>query len=128
VALEGLVMLAIELGDLHGSGAAGSIGLYTRMVRNIIKDGAVYCEVLGNGHDKGEVAVDAAAEFRRNRNGVSIKLALDDAERKRVGTTANRRQCRMRKRKRSFEFVERHVSVVRGTTRNADARKTTEIV
>ncbi len=58
-------MLAIELGDLHGSGAAGSIGLYARMVRNIIKDGAVHREVLGNGHDKGEVAVDAAAEFRR---------------------------------------------------------------
>ena len=56
------------------------------------------------------MAVETAAEFRRNRNRVCVELALQDAKGEWVGGTTKDRSNRhmLRERERSFVLVGRH--------------------
>ena len=69
-------MLAIELGYLNRGGVGCGVGLDAGVIGDRVCDGAVDGSIFRVVHDKGEVAVETTAEFRRNRNSVCVELAL----------------------------------------------------
>jgi hypothetical protein len=87
MAFQRLVMLTVELGDHYRCCGGGSVSLHARVGRYDVVDGAGHGDIFGSGHDKGEMAVETTAKFRRNRDSIGVKFALENATRERVGTT-----------------------------------------
>ena len=74
--IQRFVVLPIELSNHDGGGVGRSVGLYAGVRRDRVRDCAFQGRIICVGHDKGEVTVKTAAEFRRNRHSVGVELAL----------------------------------------------------
>ena len=76
-----IVLLAIELSDLYRGGVDRGVSVDAGVNWCSVCDGAVKGSIFRVVHDKGEMAVQTATEFRRNQNSVCVELALKDAKR-----------------------------------------------